>query len=566
MADNTTTYKAVVDVETTGLDNFNKLNKSLDDSLDGFEDLGAVIEKTRKALQKAAIQGDKTEFKRLRKELNTMERQFEDVEIQSRRFSDALAEQPGIIGLVGGSLKGLDGGLKVLAANPIIAVVTLLAGLFLAFKESLTKTAEGQEVLNRISGAFGKILGPVFALIESVALPIFEKFADLLELVGKGFNRFARFLGISSEKIEEASINSSEVLKTAADEEIARQEELTKTTEENAQKRIDAAKKEADERLKIQETAAAIQKEAELSLLSDKQREIVEREARFNEELAALKLAGYTNFTALEEEYRQDLKDIDSKYKEEVAVVEDNSEEIRKEKEAQKRQDELAFLEADFNLRQTLGALKFEEELAFFDKSRDLQRQELVANEATNSALVAFDKETAAARTQIEEAQAQTKMAIISDALGSLSSLVGENTVAGKALAVAQAVINTYQGATLALATYPPPFGAIAAGVTIAAGFANVKKILSTKVPKPPGGGGGSSGGGSSASAPPPPSIAAPEIQTAGAAGGDVGSQIAETIAESSNKPVQAYVVSTEVSSVQSLDRRTNNAATFGGG
>jgi hypothetical protein len=157
-------------------------------------------------------------------------------------------------------------------------------------------------------------------------------------------------------------------------------------------------------------------------------------------------------------------------------------------------------------------------------------------------------------------------MAIISDALGSLSSLVGENTVAGKALAVAQAVINTYQGATLALATYPPPFGAIAAGVTIAAGFANVKKILSTKVPKPPGGGGGSSGGGSSASAPPPPSIAAPEIQTAGAAGGDVGSQIAETIAESSNKPVQAYVVSTEVSSVQSLDRRTNNAATFGGG
>jgi hypothetical protein len=495
-----------------------------------------------------------------------MERQFEDVEIQSRRFSDALAEQPGIIGLVGGSLKGLDGGLKVLAANPIIAVVTLLAGLFLAFKESLTKTAEGQEVLNRISGAFGKILGPVFALIESVALPIFEKFADLLELVGKGFNRFARFLGISSEKIEEASINSSEVLKTAADEEIARQEELTKTTEENAQKRIDAAKKEADERLKIQETAAAIQKEAELSLLSDKQREIVEREARFNEELAALKLAGYTNFTALEEEYRQDLKDIDSKYKEEVAVVEDNSEEIRKEKEAQKRQDELAFLEADFNLRQTLGALKFEEELAFFDKSRDLQRQELVANEATNSALVAFDKETAAARTQIEEAQAQTKMAIISDALGSLSSLVGENTVAGKALAVAQAVINTYQGATLALATYPPPFGAIAAGVTIAAGFANVKKILSTKVPKPPGGGGGSSGGGSSASAPPPPSIAAPEIQTAGAAGGDVGSQIAETIAESSNKPVQAYVVSTEVSSVQSLDRRTNNAATFGGG
>ena len=219
MAQNETTYTATIDVETTGMDSFDKLNKELEGTLEGFIDMETAISNTRKALQKAKLDGNKAEFKRLRKELNGLEDQFEDTTIQSKRFTDALAEQPGIVGLVGGSLKGLDGGMKVLAANPIIAVVTLIAGLFLLFKESLSKTAEGQETLNRISEAFGKILGPVMAIIEAVALPIFEKLADLLALVATGFSKFAKFLGISSSKIEEASRNSSEVLQTAYEEE-----------------------------------------------------------------------------------------------------------------------------------------------------------------------------------------------------------------------------------------------------------------------------------------------------------------------------------------------------------
>ena len=124
MADNTTTYKAVIDVDTKGTDQLNKLNKNLDETLEGFEDIGAVIEKTRKALQKAKLDGDKVEFKRLRKELNQLQDTFEESEIQSLRFRDALAAQPGVVGLVGQSIKGLDGGLKVLAANPIIAAVS----------------------------------------------------------------------------------------------------------------------------------------------------------------------------------------------------------------------------------------------------------------------------------------------------------------------------------------------------------------------------------------------------------------------------------------------------------
>ena len=50
---------------------------------------------------------------------------------------------------------------------------------------------------------------------------------------------------------------------------------------------------------------------------------------------------------------------------------------------------------------------------------------------------------------------------------------------AQKALAVASALMNTYQGATKALATYPFPFGLIAAAAAVAAGMAQVGAIRS---------------------------------------------------------------------------------------
>ena len=596
MADNTTTYRAVVDVDTKGTDQLDKLNKSLDNTLEGFEDIGAVIEKTRKALQKAKLDGDKVEFKKLRKELNTLERTFEDTEIQSRRFSDALAEQPGIVGLVGGSLKGLDGGLKVLAANPIIAVVTLLAGLFLAFKESLSKTAEGQAVLNRLGEAFGKIMGPVFALIEAVALPIFEAFADLLDYVAEGFNKFARYLGISQEKIDEASRNSSESLQKAHEEEMARQEEATKKQKEETQKRIDQEKKEAEERKRIAEQAAKeraaliaeankIIDDAELSLMDDRSRELLLREREYQAELKKLKEAGVEDLTAFEEEYRIELQQINKKYDDAEIAAEEAK--LAKEKELkdkaleedkkriedlanaqeQARQEEVMGLFADYDLKVATNQATFQDELNLFDKTRDLERQSLAASEASQQALIAFDKQTAAARIQIERVQTETKLAIISNALGTIAEAVGKETVAGKALAISQALINTYLGATKALATYPPPFGAIAAGTVIAAGLLQVNAIRKQKLPEVPKPGGGSvstSGGGSTFQAPQTPttSFSAPTIQTL-PDGITTGGQIAETIANARQQPIKAYVVSQDISSQQAMDRRTTAASTL---
>jgi chemotaxis protein histidine kinase CheA len=110
------------------------------------------------------------------------------------------------------------------------------------------------------------------------------------------------------------------------------------------------------------------------------------------------------------------------------------------------------------------------------------------------------DAELAKARKEInkqEVASNQEKVALIGNALGQLSSLVGQDTIAGKAFAIAKATIDTYQSAVAAyksLAGIPvigPALGAIAAAAAVASGIATVKKIVQVQVPNAPAATGG---------------------------------------------------------------------------
>lgn len=198
MAQNETTYTATIDVKTEGAKNIELLNKTINTSIGEFDNLNEAIGKTQDTLGK--IDPKSKEFKELSKELQGLKDDLKDTEVQSLRFTEALGAQPGVMGLVGQSLEGLRGTMKVFMANPIIAVVAAIAGAFLLMKESLGKTTEGQETLNKISAAFGKIAGPIFALIEKVALPIFEGFAKVIEKVASGIGRFVKWLGISEKR------------------------------------------------------------------------------------------------------------------------------------------------------------------------------------------------------------------------------------------------------------------------------------------------------------------------------------------------------------------------------
>lgn len=74
---------------------------------------------------------------------------------------------------------------------------------------------------------------------------------------------------------------------------------------------------------------------------------------------------------------------------------------------------------------------------------------------------------------------------------GDIATLLGKNTAAGKAAAIAQATINTWQGVTevwSAKSVLPEPFATISkvasTGVVLASGLNSVKSITATKTPK----------------------------------------------------------------------------------
>jgi hypothetical protein len=95
------------------------------------------------------------------------------------------------------------------------------------------------------------------------------------------------------------------------------------------------------------------------------------------------------------------------------------------------------------------------------------ERQKAIAQDR-----IEFEKKSDLDKTQF----ALTNMQTVFSALGAQNKKAFE---ASKALAIASALVNTYQGATKALATYPFPFGLIAAAAAVAAGMAQVAAIRS---------------------------------------------------------------------------------------
>ena len=95
------------------------------------------------------------------------------------------------------------------------------------------------------------------------------------------------------------------------------------------------------------------------------------------------------------------------------------------------------------------------------------------------------EKEAADKKAKWAKMAADAKLDIASSVAGSMVKILGEETEAGKAMAVVQATVDTYKGATAAysaMAGIPyvgPVLGAAAAGAAIVSGLANVKAILS---------------------------------------------------------------------------------------
>jgi hypothetical protein len=162
--------------------------------------------------------------------------------------------------------------------------------------------------------------------------------------------------------------------------------------------------------------------------------------------------------------------------------------------------DEFRKFDKEYFDGQRAAQAQYQKELDDLNKKKTISDQEYLSRSLKLSK----------ARRDIDLLERKTKeetVAAVGDAFGNLSKIVGEDTKAGKAFAIAKTTIDTYSSAVAAyraLAGIPvvgPALGAIAAAAAVAAGIANVKKIVSVQVPTDSGG----SGGGTGATPPPPP-------------------------------------------------------------
>ena len=213
--------------------------------------------------------------------------------------------------------------------------------------------------------------------------------------------------------------------------------------------------------------------------------------------------------------------------------------------------------------------LELEDETTSFDRKKQLilDRENLLLDDAklTTSKRTKIHKESVDAQMKIDKAKYQGQQELLkatSESLAMASDVLGKETTAGKAMAVASALINTYQGISAGVKLgYPQAIPAvIAASVT---GFKAVKSILSVKTPSG-GGGGGSMPSVPSISAPTPTALETPTatIPNANVIGTSGINQLATTLG--GQAPIKAYVVGKDVSSQQSLDRNIVNTATLG--
>lgn len=179
-----------------------------------------------------------------------------------------------------------------------------------------------------------------------------------------------------------------------------------------------------------------------------------------------------------------------------------------------------------------------------------------LTNEGLLAAATAFrysetEQVRAAAEVQkaIDREKNEAFVANVSNALNQIADVLGQQSAIGKAVSVASAIINTYQGATKALAQ-GGLFGFVGAAAVIAAGFKSVKSILATKIPGAKGAGPVAAATATAVSAPVQPQAATTRLdqQTINAVG-------------NAAQAGRAYVLETDVSNNQERVRRINRAA-----
>lgn len=248
----------------------------------------------------------------------------------------------------------------------------------------------------------------------------------------------------------------------------------------------DAAKREADAAKKAQDAIKAAQ-DAQLKKYAEAvtamQLDIAQRElegAKISlQELQAvndqkIEIETYRRAQGLigEQEYINNVRQLELEYAAEVKARKDEEDQQERDRQAMNLENERSL--ADMKMTNDL-----ESQLARLDAQK---AAEIANAEAIGAETTAITERFEIMKDDIKRKYYNAQLEMAAGTADQLSSLLGEESAAGKAFATAQALINTYLGASKALAQ-GGIWGIAQAAIVVAAGMKNVMSINKTKEP-----------------------------------------------------------------------------------
>jgi len=331
------------------------------------------------------------------------------------------------------------------------------------------------------------------------------------------------------------------------------------------QQNEEAAKAEKDRIKTLNENILSLNEEIRVSKLTDEQKEVDAIDKKYTKLIEDGKKSKI-DVALLEEEKRLALLGITKKYDDLEQVAKDEKIAKEKEKIATEKAvlQELTLSESELKL-QKLTEQYAADQLLYKDNKEILKALDIKYAKDKED----LDKEELAKK----QATLQQQLDLVKGSFQAFADVAtlfaGKNKKAQKtafniqkAANIASATIDTYTAATAAfksaagIPVIGPVLAPIAAAGAVAAGLMNIKKIAASKfeggeTPSASGGGGG--GGGATA-----PTMSAPQFNVVGQSG-------VNQLASLNQQPIQAYVVSGQVTSQQALDRNRLANATLGG-
>ena len=538
-----------------------------------FKGLGVALTGAGIGLAVAAFKKLKEIFMQNQVVVDLLNTAFEAVSIVFNDFVDFLLNNEG----------GIVDTFKAIFENPVEGIKnlgkTIYDGVVVRFEQLV-------EVLGLAGKAIGQLVRGEFSAAFDTIKEAGKQTVDVITGVDDSFDSTVESIknyATETIKTAQANVQLANNAELAAAQQSRLVEQYDRQAEQLRQIR-DEERLSIEERRKANDQLLQVLAEQEAAMLKQANAQVASAQADLAKNKSIENQVALTEALANKEGVLAQIEGLRSEQKaNDLALDREENELINSKLESESK---LAIERQRFNAEQIDDEiLKLErlKEIALLEQEQEQARLQAIvdnANAGTQAkvdaqiALDEFMEESRQANIEADTALTDAKMALnqaeaesememlgaISGALNGLSALAGENAEAQKAIGVAQAIIDTYIGANKAIAQ-GGIVGTIAAVGIIASGLANVQNILTTKIPKPEP---SSVGGGGSRSISSPAPGAAPQAPSFNVIGGGATNQLAGLLADQGSQPVKAYVVSSEVSSGQALDRNIVESATLG--